>query len=88
MSYVVTGGGRGVGRAIVERLLRDGATVVVIEVDEDALSWADTDRLIPVIGDAADPAVASRASAAGPLRGWANNALFGRDPEESDLSRP
>jgi len=32
-SYVVTGGGRGVGRAIVERLLGDGGVVVAIELD-------------------------------------------------------
>ncbi|WP_199506185.1 hypothetical protein [Geodermatophilus sp. TF02-6] len=36
-SYVVTGGGRGVGRAVVERLLADGGSVVVIELDPAAL---------------------------------------------------
>lgn len=80
MSYVVTGGGRGVGRAIVERLVRDGSRVVVIEFDAAALAWAADDRIVPVIGDAADPAVAARAAeAAGPLRGWVNNAAIFRD---------
>jgi NAD(P)-dependent dehydrogenase (short-subunit alcohol dehydrogenase family) len=39
-SYVVTGGGRGVGRAIVERLLKDANdnAVVAIELDPDALA--------------------------------------------------
>lgn len=36
-SYVVTGGGRGVGRAIAERLVADGGSVVVIELDGAAL---------------------------------------------------
>ena len=36
-SYVVTGGGRGVGRAIAERLAADGGTVVIIEREEAAL---------------------------------------------------
>jgi len=35
-SYVVTGGGRGVGRAIVERLLGDRDSVVAIEMDSEA----------------------------------------------------
>ena len=78
---VVTGGGRGVGRAIVERLLRDGATVAVIEFEAETLDWArGQDRVIPVIGDAADPAVAERAAgAAGPLVGWVNNAAVFHD---------
>jgi NAD(P)-dependent dehydrogenase (short-subunit alcohol dehydrogenase family) len=38
-SYVVTGGGRGVGRAIAGRLAADGGTVVIIETDEAALDW-------------------------------------------------
>jgi NAD(P)-dependent dehydrogenase (short-subunit alcohol dehydrogenase family) len=38
-SYVVTGGGRGVGRAIAGRLAAGGGTVVIIEMDEAALDW-------------------------------------------------
>jgi NAD(P)-dependent dehydrogenase (short-subunit alcohol dehydrogenase family) len=40
-SYVVTGGGRGIGRAIVERLLAGTDSVVVIESDPAAVarSW-------------------------------------------------
>ena len=38
-SFVVTGGGRGVGRAIVERLLGDADTVVVLERDPGAVAW-------------------------------------------------
>jgi NAD(P)-dependent dehydrogenase (short-subunit alcohol dehydrogenase family) len=37
-SFVVTGGAQGVGRAIAERLARDGH-VVVLDRDEDALAW-------------------------------------------------
>jgi NAD(P)-dependent dehydrogenase (short-subunit alcohol dehydrogenase family) len=86
-SYVVTGGGRGVGRALVERLLADGGVVVAIELDPDALAWVDGhpagDRVAGVAGDAADEAVtgraADRAEAAAPLAGWVNNAAVFRD---------
>jgi NAD(P)-dependent dehydrogenase (short-subunit alcohol dehydrogenase family) len=86
-SYVVTGGGRGVGRAIVERLVGAHNPVAVIEFDAASLAWVDghpaAGRIIPVIGDAADETVAERAAgaaeAAGPLRGWVNNAAVFRD---------
>ena len=89
MSYVVTGGGRGGGRAIVERLVAGGHAVVVIEADEWALAWRERHaagtRILPVVGDAADPDVAERAADlaedAGPLRGWVNNAAIFRDAD-------
>jgi len=76
-SYVVTGGGRGVGRAIVERLLGDGGVVVAIELGPGALAWTGGhpagDRVVGVAGDAADEAVTGRAAdlaeAAAPLAG-------------------
>ena len=47
-SYVVTGGGRGIGRVIAERLLRvEGATVVVLD---RSLDWT-ADRLVGWIED-------------------------------------
>ena len=84
---MVTGGGRGVGRAIVERLLGDGDVVVAIELDPAALAWVDGhpagDRVAGVAGDAADEAVTGRAAdlaeAAAPLAGWVNNAAVFRD---------
>jgi NAD(P)-dependent dehydrogenase (short-subunit alcohol dehydrogenase family) len=86
-SYVVTGGGRGVGRALVERLLGGEDTVVAIELDAAALEWTTShpsgSRVIAVVGDASDEAVAEeaadRAEAAAPLAGWVNNAAVFRD---------
>ncbi len=79
-SYVVTGGGGGVGRAIVERLARDGHVVVIDVLDE--LDSVD-ERVSLVTGDARDPDVATRAAeaaeAVGRLSGWVNNAAVFRD---------
>lgn len=87
MGYVVTGGGRGVGRAIVNRLLVQGAYVAVLERDEASLDWVadhpDGRRIVPVIGSATDDEVANRAASAvesvAPLVGWVNNAAIFRD---------
>ena len=86
-SYVVTGGGRGIGRALVERLLGNTDNVVAIELDPAALAWTDSHpagpRVIAVVGDAADEAVAEQAAdlaqTAGTLVGWVNNATVFRD---------
>ncbi|HEY0812532.1 MAG TPA: SDR family oxidoreductase [Pseudonocardia sp.] len=86
-SHVVTGAGRGVGRAVAERLLRDGDAVVVLELDPDEVAWVPDHpagaRITAVTGSASDPATAERAAAAaeraGPLSGWVNNAAVFRD---------
>lgn len=82
LTYVVTGGGRGIGRAIVERLLGDENSVVAVERDADALVWA-SGRVIPVIGDASSEAIAELAAelaeGAGEFAGWVNNAAVFRD---------
>ncbi|MFC0041736.1 SDR family NAD(P)-dependent oxidoreductase [Actinomadura rayongensis] len=93
-SYVVTGGARGVGRAITERLARDAAAVVVLERDADALGWIRDHpaRIVAVTGDAADETVAERAAdraeAVAPLAGWVNNAaVFGGVHAPEDPAR-
>jgi NAD(P)-dependent dehydrogenase (short-subunit alcohol dehydrogenase family) len=79
-SYVVTGGSRGVGRAIARRLGQRGHVVVLDVVD--ALDWGDP-RVTLVAGDAREARDAQRAAARAesqaPLLGWVNNAAIFQD---------
>jgi NAD(P)-dependent dehydrogenase (short-subunit alcohol dehydrogenase family) len=86
-SYVVTGAGRGIGRAIAERLLADGGSVVAVDIDIDVLRWTESGgydgRVAAVVGNAGLGQVADRAAdtaeAMAPLAGWVNNAAIFRD---------
>ena len=79
-SVVVTGAGRGIGRAIAERLVTDGWVVVGLEWDPaTAADLAAHPGIAEVLtGDAADRDVlaeaAARATAHAPLGGWVSNA--------------
>lgn len=61
---LVTGAGAGIGRAIALAFLREGARVVALDLDADALARLATEAagqpLGVVAGDAADPSTAER----------------------------
>lgn len=78
---VVTGAGMGIGRAIAERLIGDGATVVGLDRSAEALDRAVAElgeRLVPVVGDIgswdAHERAAATAAGHGELAWWVNNA--------------
>lgn len=96
-SAVVTGAGRGIGRAILGRLVDDGWKVVAVDNDPDLVAELERDlgRAYVVHGDVSDRDLhvraARAASAVAPLGGWVNNAgisprapLAGHDPQLLD----
>jgi NAD(P)-dependent dehydrogenase (short-subunit alcohol dehydrogenase family) len=85
-SAVVTGGGRGLGRAIAQRLAEAGADVLIADIDGDLAAAAASDldanyapRIYGTVMDVADPAsVAAAGKLAAETFGgidiWVNNA--------------
>lgn len=70
--YVVTGGGRGLGRATAELLVAEGARVVLSGRSQGTLDDAVAllgDRAVSVVGDNSDPATADRV-VQGALEAW------------------
>ncbi|CAN5427582.1 SDR family oxidoreductase [soil metagenome] len=58
---VVTGAASGIGRATAELLVAEGASVVAVDVDADALRWAnDHERIATEVGDVTDEALNHR----------------------------
>jgi NAD(P)-dependent dehydrogenase (short-subunit alcohol dehydrogenase family) len=80
---VVTGGGHGIGRALAERLARDGARVVVADIHaERAQKVAARIGGLAVVADVADPdavadLVARAEEAFGPVHVFCSNAGIG-----------
>lgn len=91
-SAVVTGGARGIGRGIAERLVDRGYAVVITDIDGDAArrTAAEIGAVLGLAQDvreeATHAAVAAQALSHGPLTAWFNNAGVGHDGTLADLS--
>lgn len=98
-SCVVTGGGTGIGRAVVHMLARDHVVIMVGRTSaplERVAAECPADRVFPLPGDVTDASVLERAAdladARAPLSGWVNNAaIFDRgalhDMDERSMRR-
>lgn len=90
-SAVVTGGARGIGRAIVSRLVAEGYAVVISDFDAEAAKrTAGEVGAVEAIGqDVTDEVshveVAQAAQAHRPLGLWVNNAGVGHDGTVADM---
>ncbi len=78
---VVTGAGRGIGRAIAERFAVEGASVVLVDIDQETVEAAAAavvdagHRAIAVVGDAGlaadvDAPSSARATSSGRSTSW------------------
>ena len=88
---MVTGGARGIGRAIAERMVAKGYAVVVTDVDGEGArrTASEIGAVAGLAHDVRDPrgheAAASAALAQGPLVAWFNNAGVGDDGRLAEL---
>jgi NAD(P)-dependent dehydrogenase (short-subunit alcohol dehydrogenase family) len=94
-AVVVTGAARGIGRAIAERLISDGAHAIMVDRDESVarvVAELPSGRATPVVNDLIDAAgsqAAIRAAIAArpePLTGLVNNAGVTRDALIEEMS--
>ena len=88
---VVTGGGRGIGRAVVLRLLEAGARVTSLDLAHERTGSIDN-RLTEVDGDVTDvttinAAAATAAASSGRLDVWVNNAGASPRQPAADIDR-
>ncbi len=47
--YVVTGAASGIGRAAVERLVDDGASVIAVDLTDEGLGWTENERRVAAV---------------------------------------
>lgn len=74
---VVSGAASGIGLAITQRLLREGATVCATDINDAALRDMQAENLVTVAGDISDPMTTDRViELAQSLNGGAIHALF------------
>jgi 3-oxoacyl-[acyl-carrier protein] reductase len=57
---IVAGATRGIGRATAERLLDEGADVILVDSDADAVAEAAGERGVPLVADVREPDAAER----------------------------
>ncbi len=91
-SCVVTGGARGIGRGIAEKMIARGYHVVLTDIDGEGAqaTAAEIGAVAGIAQDVRDPeshrAVAAAAAEHGPLTAWFNNAGVGWDGTLAELS--
>lgn len=92
-TIVVTGAGRGIGRATVTRLAAAGWTVVAVDRHRDRLETLENEHpsISSVLGDASEDGVLEAASARGErlgrLSGWVNGVGVNRRARLDEVSR-
>ena len=67
---VVTGAGGGIGKAVVHRLLREGARVLAVDAKAEGLTELDSADCETLVADITDPAVRTK------IADWADGARY------------